>query len=48
MQKTKYLVIGGDMRNFYLAELLKKEYHRVEIYGFDKKDIKTKIQVLPR
>ncbi|AGC69065.1 dipicolinate synthase A chain [Thermoclostridium stercorarium subsp. stercorarium DSM 8532] len=42
MQKTKYLVIGGDMRNFYLAELLKKEYHRVEIYGFDKKDIKNK------
>ena len=36
MQKPKYLVIGGDMRNFYLAELL-KEYHWVEIYGFDKK-----------
>ena len=38
MQKPKYLVIGGDMRNFYLAELLKKEYHRVEIYGFDPDD----------
>lgn len=25
------------MRSLYLAELLKKEYHRVEIYGFDKK-----------
>lgn len=25
------------MRSTYLAELLKKEYHRVEIYGFDKK-----------
>ncbi|MBP7174881.1 MAG: dipicolinate synthase subunit DpsA [Thermoclostridium sp.] len=37
MQKPKYLVIGGDMRSTYLAELLKKEYHRVEIYGFDKK-----------
>ena len=37
MQKPKYLVIGGDMRSLYLAELLKKEYHRVEIYGFDKK-----------
>ncbi|NLM09747.1 MAG: dipicolinate synthase subunit DpsA [Clostridiaceae bacterium] len=42
MQKPKYLVIGGDMRNFYLAELLKKEYHWVEIYGFDKKNVKKK------
>lgn len=42
MQKPKYLVIGGDMRNFYLAELLKKEYHRVEIYGFDRKNAKKK------
>ena len=40
MQKPKYLVIGGDMRNFYLAELLKKEYHRVEIYRFDRKTAK--------
>ncbi|HZK27394.1 MAG TPA: dipicolinate synthase subunit DpsA [Thermoclostridium sp.] len=38
MKKLKYLIIGGDMRNFYLSELLKKEYHRVEIYGFDKKN----------
>ncbi len=37
MQKPKYLIIGGDMRSLYLADLLKKEYHRVEIYGFDKK-----------
>lgn len=37
MQKPKYLVVGGDLRSLYLAELLKKEYHRVEIYGFDKK-----------
>lgn len=37
MQKPKYLIIGGDMRSVYLADLLKKEYHRVEIYGFDKK-----------
>ncbi|NLK68543.1 MAG: dipicolinate synthase subunit DpsA [Clostridiaceae bacterium] len=37
MQKPRYLIIGGDMRSFYLSELLKKEYHRVEIYGFDKK-----------
>lgn len=42
MQKPKYLVIGGDMRSFYLAELLKKEYHCVEIYGFDKKTNKKK------
>ena len=40
MQKPKYLVIGGDMRNFSLAEFLKKEYHRVEIYGFDRKPAK--------
>lgn len=39
MQKPRYLIIGGDMRSFYLSELLKKEYHRVEIYGFDKKRI---------
>lgn len=37
MQKPKYLIVGGDLRSLYLAELLKKEYHRVEIYGFDKK-----------
>lgn len=42
MQKPKYLVIGGDMRSIYLAELLKKEYHRVEIYGFEKKVPKNK------
>lgn len=36
MQKTKYLIIGGDKRSVYVAELLKKEYHRVEIVGFDK------------
>lgn len=42
MQKIKYLIMGGDMRNFYLAELLKNEYHMVEIYGFDKKLSKCK------
>jgi dipicolinate synthase subunit A len=36
MQRIKYLIAGGDMRSFYLAELLKNEYHLVEIYGFDK------------
>lgn len=36
MHRRKYAVIGGDMRNIYLAELLKKDYQYVEIYGFDK------------
>lgn len=36
MHRRKYAVIGGDMRNVYLAELLKKDYQYVEIYGFDK------------
>lgn len=36
MYRRKYAVIGGDMRNVYLAELLKKDYQYVEIYGLDK------------
>jgi dipicolinate synthase subunit A len=36
MHRRKYAVIGGDMRNVYLAELLKKDYQSVEIYGFEK------------
>lgn len=36
MHRRKYAVIGGDMRNIFLAELLKKDYQYVEIYGFDK------------
>lgn len=36
MRRRKFAVIGGDMRNIYLAELLKKDYQYVEIYGFDK------------
>lgn len=36
MYRRKYAVIGGDMRNVYLAEQLKKDYQYVEIYGFDK------------
>jgi len=42
MQRIKYLIAGGDMRSFYLAESLKNEYHMVEIYGFDKKIPKCK------
>lgn len=38
MHRRKYAVIGGDMRNIYLAELLKKDYQYVEIYGFDKSE----------
>ena len=30
------------MRSVYLSELLKKEYHRVEMYGFEKKQPDTK------
>lgn len=42
MQRIKYLIAGGDMRSFYLAESLKNEYHMVEVYGFDKKISKSK------
>lgn len=35
MHRRKYAVLGGDMRNIYLAELLKKDYQYVEIYGFE-------------
>ena len=35
MYRRKFAIIGGDMRNIYLAELLKKDYQYVEIYGFD-------------
>lgn len=36
MYRRKFAVLGGDMRNVYLAEQLKKDYQYVEIYGFDK------------
>jgi len=36
MYRRKFAVLGGDMRNIYLAEQLKKDYQYVEIYGFDK------------
>ena len=36
MHRRKYAIVGGDMRNIYLAELLKKDYQYVEIYGFEK------------
>ncbi len=34
--RRKFAIVGGDMRNVYLAELLKKDYQYVEIYGFEK------------
>ena len=36
MLRKKFSIIGGDMRNVYLADLLKKDYQYVEIYGFEK------------
>jgi len=36
VHRIKYAIVGGDMRNVYLAELLKKDYQYVEIYGFEK------------
>ena len=36
MHRKKYAVVGGDMRNVYLADLLKKDYQYVEIYGLEK------------
>ncbi|HOP73301.1 MAG TPA: dipicolinate synthase subunit DpsA [Thermoclostridium caenicola] len=36
MLRKKFAIIGGDMRNVYLADLLKKDYQYVEIYGFEK------------
>ena len=31
-----FCIIGGDLRNFFLAKLLSKEKNEVKIYGFDK------------
>lgn len=36
MIRKKFAIIGGDMRNVYLADLLKKDYQYVEIYGYEK------------
>ena len=32
----KFCIIGGDLRNFFLAQLLSKEKNEVKIYGFKK------------
>ena len=34
--KNKYLILGGDMRNVKLAELLGKDENRVFTYGLEK------------
>ncbi len=31
-----FCIIGGDLRNFFLAQLLSKEKQEVKLYGFDK------------
>jgi len=36
MEKKKYTVIGGDLRNVILAKLLKEEGNQVFIHGFSK------------
>lgn len=32
----KFCIMGGDLRNFFLAQLLSKEKNEVKIYGFEK------------
>lgn len=39
-----FCVIGGDLRNFFLAKLLSKEKQEVKLYGFEKIDHVKKIQ----
>ena len=31
-----FCIIGGDLRNFFLAKILSREKHEVKLYGFDK------------
>ncbi|WFA10142.1 dipicolinate synthase subunit DpsA [Tissierella sp. Yu-01] len=39
MKKTKFTILGGDLRNVELAYLLKMDGNEVEVYGFDKLDL---------
>jgi dipicolinate synthase subunit A len=41
MRKSKFLVVGGDMRNLLLAEQFMKDDMNVEIYGFSKREKST-------
>ena len=43
MQQKKFTVIGGDLRNLILANLLVKEYHKVEIFGFKNSSFDTEL-----
>lgn len=44
MKPQKFLIIGGDKRQLYLAEYLKRNYYDVKIYGFT--DYNIKIQAV--
>lgn len=41
MISKKFGIIGGDMRQYYLAESLKKDGHKIQITGFENYKIKT-------
>ncbi len=43
MEKKKFTIIGGDLRNVKLAELIAAEGNSVNIYGFDKASFDVKI-----
>lgn len=43
MEKMKFTIIGGDLRNVKLAELIAAEGNSVNIYGFDKASFDVKI-----
>lgn len=34
MKFSKFLILGGDLRNIYLHDILKREGNKVKIYGF--------------
>ncbi|OPX43703.1 dipicolinate synthase subunit A [Ruminiclostridium hungatei] len=44
MEKMKFTIIGGDLRNVKLAELIAAEGNSVNIYGFDKASFDVKIR----
>jgi len=47
MDKLKFAVIGGDLRNIKLADLLAEEGHYVKIYGFGKAGFELGIKESP-
>ncbi len=38
MESKKFAIIGGDKRNYYLANELKQDGHTVKLFGFSKYD----------